>query len=380
MGMNTSGKVQVHTRDGIRRVEDMGDDNTSVVVEGIPTEILSEIFKLTCASDNPSHSPQMTLSHVNRCWRSIICDMPELWTTIEIRQCDANVLQEVLHRSKGRLLNIDINLSNATSIRATIGTLKILKAEMGRCRSITMVASETTYKLVCGIFGDALSAPHLSSLELTSRHRIEGQECLFPYVTFNPRVLRHVLLDGVSIPLADFSGIETMAIKNLSAHWLPLSLGQNNVLHNITVFNTILTWRTNLVTPRLTDMTLDWQDISTVLVANWNAPALENLTISKASGAVWSSLMFYLTRNPQPAAFMGLKGLKLVNCDAVAMEDHLEVTPFMEAIRSLTSLEFVHTTPGLVLAYLRQCPQACPHLVNIQVDGDTILRPGVGSP
>ncbi|KAF9466783.1 hypothetical protein BDZ94DRAFT_1250766, partial [Collybia nuda] len=80
---------------------------TPSTIASLSEDVLTRIFSLILASPRILGEVPFTVSHVSKRWRTLANLSPLLWTTILVTSCaNLDALQEVLHRSQGRELDI----------------------------------------------------------------------------------------------------------------------------------------------------------------------------------------------------------------------------------------------------------------------------------
>lgn len=144
-------------------------------ISRLPVELLAFIFELTVKLKWPD--APLKLSHVNRSWREIAIHSPFLWRNIRLKaKAYPEKIEAYLIRSQPLSIAVTVNYEGGRPSKNRgfmIGLSKILSATtVSRWQSFHATAGSTiTLKVVLGLLGGGLSAPHLTEFSVRLREQ-----------------------------------------------------------------------------------------------------------------------------------------------------------------------------------------------------------------
>lgn len=99
----------------------------SVSIPVLPSEILLMIFGLACSPDAIHNHPLMPiqLSHVSARWRALVLSVPEMWTTVPVRDVLAAPASEMIQEYARRAADRPLTLRFMDNTPAALGTSAI---------------------------------------------------------------------------------------------------------------------------------------------------------------------------------------------------------------------------------------------------------------
>lgn len=349
-------------------------------IASLPNEILCEIFHIASSDSLHIEDTSSTfhigtaLSHVMSLWRDIAIGLPSLWTDVRIsRIYEVGVLENILNRSKGRQLDIQINLPHAATSGAVLPLWNLLGAvllQMKRCRNLSIATVKSNYSLIYKIFLPPCVAPFLQSLRLVQVG--VARPSVFPPIRFNTNLLSHVHLDGViwANPSNRLSGLKHLTLRDTEGPWVDHGLEAR--LESLTLSRSHVPWGFNLglETSSLKYLKLDGDCSMSFQNPGFTAPALKIFEVSRVLNRVWEDLVFFLQSAPN--LFPAVECLKISELDTTSVTIDRR---FAEAFPALIRLEVTSADFEPLARVLRGYPAVWPSLRSIVVDGIVVGRP-----
>ena len=150
-------------------------------IETIPTEILILIFKQFCyasTSAEPSSTPQLHLAQICHHWRSVVLDLPTLWTKLAVSsRTPPHIVSTHLQRSQQLSLDVEVDLRHDATDMVThervLTTWNLLQTTAFRWHRLVLqigphVTSEISEDL------RKLGTPLLQELRISSSSHVSG--------------------------------------------------------------------------------------------------------------------------------------------------------------------------------------------------------------
>lgn len=167
------------------------------------------------------------------------------------------VLDCLLIRSKNRPLDVFLEYPQQVPKNQTLrlwNTLISFVAHMHRCRSLTISAGETTYKLldnICGPYGQS-PVPLLASLSLTCTSL---KSVSFARLRYDDAQMTRIYTNGVRLPAGiPIERVKELELRNMDGVLDNLSEIQVYVLERLTMFNVVLKNEMLIRTPHLKEI------------------------------------------------------------------------------------------------------------------------------
>ncbi|KAF9456239.1 hypothetical protein BDZ94DRAFT_420844 [Collybia nuda] len=357
----------------------------------LPTEILCEIFALASSISLAEFPKQrfmpIVISHVDRRWREIVLDLPNLWTPVRISGYDATVLDTVFTRSKGHSLDIFLDYPQATPTGANLrlwNTLISVLSQMYRCRSLTISTVDANFKLIRNVFGYRCMAPLLESLKLTCIDAAAREPSIFPVINYDITKLSSIYVDGLVLMNTLSMGVKEMEIRNTVGPWdWPRSSGSLDstfhslTLERLTLVNVPVPQSTTFETPALTEIICRGRNSETIFNSDFNPTALSSIEVSQVDTQTWAEIVNHFSRTWQLQRFNSVKHLTLSDFDTSALcADRLDVR-FPNAFSGLSHCNFVNASPKFLFNILSENSTVWPN-VSFDIDGIKVPHPATG--